>query len=57
MELNIAKRRIILNYRFVDSLSYGIITRKIRGVSVDGVRKLYIRTRERASSDNIAIIT
>ena len=42
--------------RFKHLLPYYIITTDIDSITKDSVRKLYIRTRERARSDNIDIL-
>lgn len=52
-EISQNKRAIIIQYRFVENLSYPDITSRVRGVTADGVKKLCQRTRQRANSDNI----
>ena len=56
MELSRKKRRMILMLRFKHLLPYYVIATDVGSITEDGVRKLYIRTRERAGSDNIDIL-
>lgn len=48
------QRHVILQYRFVDGLSFPEISNKMKGVTTDAARQFVYRTRQRAGSDNIA---
>ena len=52
-EIDDLRRRAILTYRFVDSLSYNDIATRVPDVTADGARHLCTRAKERAGSDNI----
>ena len=46
-------RSIVLQYRFVNKLTFPEISRRVKGVTEAGARQFCYRTRKRAGSDNI----
>jgi hypothetical protein len=55
-EFNSNQRAIILQYRFVDKLSYPEIARRVAGVTEGGARQFCHRTQKRAKSSDITTL-